>query len=168
MSRDACVPLVLLVGESNPYSRVEDHALLPYPVNASGDRLRRILGMDEDEYLRAFVRRNLLVGPSAERWGIVRARYRAQELLAQFKPNAVVALGRRVVGALADVLDVPVPSAFYQVVAHQSAVESDVGRVRLLALPHPSRRSRVWNELAIARARAVVRELIDHERAQLG
>lgn len=173
LTKDA--PRILLAGESNPYSRNEEDALLPWPPEASGNRLRLILGMTEDEYLAAFpLRRNLCQGA----WLPRAAKMRAASLMARYAPNVVVALGRRVATAFAtagiqvktpppfgaallsvtcEAVQVPTPST-------ELEVRLEAGPrhyVCLLALPHPSGRCREWQvPYARERARMVLREAL--------
>lgn len=137
--------VVLLVGENNPYGADPEMALYHLPVNASGDRLRRILGLHPIDYL-ALRRANLCVGG----WSMKAARARAEELhMVEPWPDVVVALGRKVATAFG--YDGPL----------LARTEVDVGSVfDLVALPHPSGLNRAWNVLgAVERARALLREV---------
>jgi len=134
----------LLIGESNPYSRDPSHALLPWPVNASGGRLARLLHLTDREYLRAFDRMDLLPGP---RWSIVEAR-RAAALVVQRRPEgAIILLGTKVAAAFA---------------REAGAALTLWGRVgRYVVAPHPSGLNRIWHDPeAPARLRALLAEHI--------
>lgn len=131
----------LLVGEQNPYSIHEEDALLPWPQQAAGNRLRRILGMTQDEYLAAFVRRNLVRGRA---WKLADARERAAQLWI-LHVGPVVALGARVAKCFG--------APFEPFSRHRGG--------RVLVLPHPSGLSRAWNAPgARERAESAVRELL--------
>lgn len=127
---------VYLVGEQNPYGSDSYFALYPRPLGAAGDRLRRVLGLSEEEYLRRFERRNLLTG---SKWSVPAARAAALAMLREdaSRGDALVLLGARVAAAfLADFSPLH--------------VEEWEGRTLLVA-PHPSGRSRLWNDPGMAR-----------------
>jgi hypothetical protein len=115
-----------LVGEANPLSDDQRHALLPLPAGCAGDRLRRLAGMSRIEYLRTFQRVNLC----GRRWDPREARRRAGELRSD--PCTLVLLGRRVARAF----DVDGP--FLTTVT--------AGLCTLHLLPHPSGLNRWWND----------------------
>jgi hypothetical protein len=137
------VPRVLLVGELNPYGANPYFALYHLPRGASGDRLRQILGLPTHVYARRLAKVNLCTG----RWSASRARENADRLLAAGEQEVLVLLGARV----RDVFGGP---PFYE--RDRRVVR---GRTRvLLALPHPSGRSIVWNDPGAAeRAKAALR-----------
>ena len=60
----------LLVGEINPLSRDERHALHPLPETSTGGNLCRLLGLTPRQYLRAFDRINLC----RDKWDAANAR----------------------------------------------------------------------------------------------
>lgn len=117
---------VLLVGESNPHSSDPRHALHPHPPGAAGSRLCKILGMQPCEYLEKFDRVNLL--RTAE-WSPVKARNAARKLTHRRR----ILLGARVAAAHG--------IKFYPFC--RFTLEDDV---RVLILPHPSGRCRIWND----------------------
>lgn len=128
----------LLVGELNPYGADPKLALWPMPPSASGGRLCKILGVSTKEYLASFRRVNLCVGE----WSDSRARQRAvlilvEELSAVVVPRLVL-LGKKVCHAFY------VP--FIPFVTVESLVGVDLDRLRVAVLPHPSGRSRLWND----------------------
>jgi uracil-DNA glycosylase len=125
---------ILLVGESNPYSSDPDNALLPWPENAAGDRMRRIFGMTDDEYLKTFSRANLC----GARWSMPAAVEAARKLLVERRPKLIIALGVKVCGAFCRATDSSVVGAFGL---------KNIGRESypLLHMPHPSGRNRIWN-----------------------
>jgi hypothetical protein len=151
---------IWLIGENNPYSRVPDDALLPFPEESAGARLcHQILGMTEAAYLAAFERRNLL---SQARWSAPAARGAAGWLRTQIAASdGVVLLGRKVHDAwhtsVGGTLRGPGPW------------EPFTRRGTVLALPHPSGRCRAWWEPgAFRRAREAVAQLAPHLRPLLG
>jgi hypothetical protein len=118
---------VVLVGELNPYSNDQSFALYPLPRSASGDRLRKILGLTDRLYLSQFERINLCTG----RWSSVTARRVAGDLVAESQYTVFVLLGRRVQAAFNG------PSFFdTRTYPHGNVA---------LTLPHPSGRNLVWN-----------------------
>lgn len=132
----------LLVGEANPYSRDPSHALYPLPRQASGNRLRTILGMSDELYLETFDRCNLCVG---HKWSLKLARIVATKHLAE--REVLILLGAKVCSAF-DLAFTP-----FEVVR--------VAKTTCAILPHPSGLSRAWNNpTAIKRARAAVREVL--------
>lgn len=141
----------LLVGEDNPYQSPPAFDLWPEPVGCAGWRLcTKILGLSEIDYLERFRRVNLCRGG----WSDVRARARAAELQEAALPEDLfVLLGRKVARAF----DPGSGEAFtrYRVL---------LGGVKPLTycfLPHPSGRSRVWNDpTAIPRVRALLAGLL--------
>lgn len=138
----------MLVGELNPYGPDASMALYPVPRGAAGDRMREILGMTDQEYLRAFDRQNLCTGTWSRRSAVARA----GELLAQ-RRSLYVLLGRRVADAF---LPPPRREMF-------ALVEQRYGdwAARLLLLPHPSGRCRLWNEPGAAES---ARRLLEEAR----
>lgn len=148
----------LLVGESNPYGSDPEYALFPNPGNSAGARLARILGMDVSAYLRAFDRVNLIPGmvcPCDRHrggWCPPCARAAAKGLTAPFR----VLLGARVTAAHG--------AQFHPF----TTVEFGGGERRgwWLLLPHPSGRSRLWNDpVNTPRVRAAVSLIRDFARS---
>lgn len=131
-------PRPLLVGETNPYSADTRHALLPWPPQSAGARLRKILLMTDEEYLAAFERVNLL--GSLQKWSAPLARGEAAKLRAAHT-GPIVALGARVAAAFGLVL-----------------FGSDD---KVVCVPHPSGLSRAWNERGVYdRVRRLVLPLV--------
>jgi hypothetical protein len=121
---------VLLVGETNPFGGDPAFALYHEPRYSSGNQLRLILGLTDDEY-EVLDKCNLCVG----RWSVRAAR----EAWAHTMPRPlIVLLGQKVRAAT----DGPAPFETEQ-----------RGPSLLLGLPHPSGLNRLWHE-ADARARA--------------
>ena len=137
----------LLVGECNPYqSDQEEHHLdlYPFPANASGGRLCKILGIDYRDYLRSFDRVNLSNGE----WSLTRAKAAAERILEESED------GRHVV-----LLGAKVCRAFYTDFAPfvTSRVERSGKAWYRTILGHPSGLCRLWNDPAnVARARSTV------------
>jgi len=132
----------LLIGESNPYSRHPDDALVPWPAGCAGARLLSLLGWSEYDYLASFHRVNLVVG---KRWDIRAARARADELSTQefFQKSFVVLLGVRVSWAC----------------GWNHEIWKVIGGV--VRVPHPSGLCRDWND---PRSRPRLRELLEPYR----
>jgi len=159
----------ILVGEDNPYSARPSDALLPYPVKSAGYRLATtILGLSVVEYLTDFDRVNLC----GTKWDdeVARKRWR---LLLDGGNRTLILLGEKVCRAAGNRDE-------HREAAHaaesKSPLASTMRAVRpiefftkgmvsylntIVTLPHPSGRSRVWNDpTAIPRARALVLPLI--------
>lgn len=145
----ACPPFAraLIVGESNPYSRDPDDALLPWPPQSAGARLRSLLGWTEDEYLASFWRANLICGA---RWTQAEARVAAISWAAEATQHEldVVMLGARVA------------SAFHWTLPtwEKSEKMASLGMVRV---PHPSGLCREWT---VPGARDRLRRLMEPYR----
>jgi hypothetical protein len=132
----------LLVGEANPYGGDPEFALWPAPRGCAGDRLcRLVLGMTEGEYFAAFDRVNLC----PRMWSIRQARARAVQIEMD-RGGPVVLLGAKVC------------DAFRRAFRPFTVVLTAPGAPALVILPHPSGRSRLWNEPGSwGRARSVLR-----------
>lgn len=128
---------ILLVGEDNPLSGAEEHALYPYPPNCAGERLcNRIFALPSTgDYLSIW--RTNLCSPS---WSDRAAGKRAWELLGQDVPwTKLVLLGRKV-------------AKIYEPICSVSLEPFSIGRVdtghrtfTVVSMPHPSGRCREWN-----------------------
>lgn len=143
---------ILLIGEDNPQSVAEEHALYPYPVNCAGERLcNRILALPFTEQYLSIWRTNLCVGS----WSDKQAGKRAWELLAADAPwSKLVLLGRKV-------------SKIFEPICNVTLEPFAIGRIdtghrtfTVASLPHPSGRCREWNiSTNYERARGVMRAL---------
>jgi len=135
----------LLVGESNPYSLVPEHALLPWPSQSAGARLLSLLGWDEDEYLASFFRTNLVRG---RKWSLAAAREEVAVLRSHdFYGLDVVLLGAKV------------SHAFEWTAPLWEKSEGG----RFVRVPHPSGLCREWNR---AGARERLREVLEPYRVR--
>lgn len=114
---------VLLVGETNPFGGDPAFALYHEPRHSSGNQLRLILGLTDDDY-EALDKVNLCVG----RWSVRAAR----ETWAHLMPRPlIVLLGQKVRAGTSG------PAPF----------ETERrGPSLLLGLPHPSGLNRTWHE----------------------
>jgi hypothetical protein len=143
---------LLLVGEDNPQSSAEEHALYPYPVNCAGERLcNRIFAMPRTGHYLSIWRTNLC----NTRWTDKQAGKRAWELLSQDAPwTKLVLLGRKV-------------AKVYEPICNISLEPFAIGRIdtghrvfTVVSLPHPSGRCREWNDPnSFERARDVMRTI---------
>lgn len=134
----------LLVGESNPYGDDSAFALYPMPRGCAGWNLcHRILRMDSMQYIQAFGRVNLL---KRGEWSARDARQAAIDLLcARDVVEPLILLGARVA------------KAFRLPYAPFTFNESTL----IAILPHPSGRSRAWND---PQASQRAREAVDRAR----
>jgi uracil-DNA glycosylase len=141
---------LLMIGEDNPYGSDPEWALYCYPPGCSGHRLRRILGLPEDQYL-SIHRTNLC--DSA--WTTKRARERAFELLSPQAPwRVIVLLGRKVTETFEKAALEGVPLVPF-------ATRTCCPGMTLVSLPHPSgRNSALWTHKARDRAREIMRALV--------
>lgn len=130
----------VLVGECNPYGNDDEYALFPLPVGCAGWRLcHKILALPRRTYLKRFERTNLVQGT---RWSMPAARERAQELQRRVDASLVL-FGSKVA------------QAFGYAFAPLSRPTD-----RVLILPHPSGRCRMWSTPGLTEAaRFAVRSL---------
>lgn len=119
---------ILIVGEDNPYGADPHFALYHLPRYASGDNLRRHLGLTDSQYAK-IKKVNLCAG----RWSMKEAREKAQSI---------------VVGPwdLVIMLGVKVKKAFNWEIPPFSVVGQEPWQKNFVALPHPSGLNRAWNE----------------------
>lgn len=137
--------LVTLVGELNPYGSDPSMALYHLPYGASGDRLRRILGLREETY-GALNRMNLCTG----KWDTKQARYHADDFKRTRTPDEIVVLLGAKVRAAFGLQNFAFFSGFY------------AEECSYLCLPHPSGRNTVWLDPTNApRARKLLHEMCD-------
>lgn len=148
----------LLVGELNPYGSDPRMALYPRPRLAAGNRLRLHLGLTDRQYLDLFDRANLCVG----RWSAGAARDKAWELFGEgyrLGRPAIILLGRKVTDAFRGSIIKDAYSNAMEACAEPFRV-LDAVAPKIVLLPHPSGRSRAWNDpMARDKARALLREL---------
>lgn len=139
---------VWLIGEQNPYSSDPKFALYPLPKGAAGARLMRALDLDPHSYLALFERRNLL---GSERWSAPAAREAAARIGGKLQEgDCAVLLGAKVAAAFG-----------YPYDAHLLPYRDERLGVSLLVVPHPSGRSRAWNDPSVApRVRRQVRMML--------
>lgn len=135
----------ILVGEDNPYGSDPRYALYFEPEHSAGGRLcRLVLGLSGKDYIRGFERLNLC----GSRWSNEEARKSADAIMAraQDAKSTIVLLGAKVTRAF-QFNYAPFTKLDY------------LDKVRVVFLPHPSGRNRVWNEPgAFARARHLLHE----------
>jgi hypothetical protein len=144
-------PRAVLVGEDNPYSQDPRYALYPYPANSAGHRLQsKIMGVSLGDYL-AMGRENLCWGG----WSASAAKDGAARVLGAYPADVpVVLLGAKVAAAFC--LARPWPFTW----RHQSMSHMGGAPRRVVFLPHPSGRCRVWNDpSSYEMARDVLREV---------
>ncbi len=148
---------VWLIGESNPYGSDPEFDLYPSPRSCAGWRMYHfVLGLDEDDYLDTFERRNLL---RTARWSAPAARAAAEAVAqecARAGGAALVLLGAKVAAAFGQ-------SDFKGAMLREGLLTAYATPV--LVIPHPSGLSRAWNEPDVTeRVRAAVLGLV-HEVA---
>lgn len=119
---------MVLVGELNPYGADPYFALYHLPRNASGNRLREILGLRDHVY-EQLDKVNLCTG----KWSLPAARKAAHDLLERYR--LVVCLGTKVRTAVGG------PEFFTA-----RAVTDGATAQTIVSLPHPSGLNRMWDE----------------------
>lgn len=121
----------LFVGEDNPHSSVPAMALYPAPNGCAGWRLcHLVLGLTDEEYLAEYGRVNLC----QDEWDEGIARHEAMRLAHRAGAEGVtlVLLGAKVARAFG--------FKYEPFTVHHGGAEP------VVILPHPSGRSRAWNE----------------------
>jgi len=124
---------IFLIGELNPFRSDPYYDLWYEPRTSSGNRLRLILGLTDDEYIAPpFVRRNLL---ARRAWSLPAAREAARELLGSEvnQGDALVLCGGKV------------SAAFGFDFATHLLVPTATGGRAVLVIPHPSGLNRQWH-----------------------
>lgn len=135
-------PPVVLVGELNPYGANPDYALYHYPRGASGDRLRKILGLRDITYER-LEKVNLCTG----NWSMERAVEAREKIYGRTPGNYTYVL------CGAKVRDVFGGPGFFESMKLVSGY--------LVTLPHPSGRNLLWNDPeSTRRARELMRAVV--------
>lgn len=133
-----CDPRLLVVGEHNSYGGDPEYALYPKPEHSAGGRLPEILGITDVELARAW-RVNLC----PEGWRRAESLRRA-ELLLEGPWDRYLLCGQRVRGAFQYALGIPADTRSQPTVHRWAVAGKD-----FLAIPHPSGRSRRWNEVGV-------------------
>lgn len=125
----------LLVGMNNPLSRVDDHALYPWPEGCTGHRLwQMLLPMTDDEYLEKYERCNLVEGRA---WSTAAAKAAAPAMRERMRLRRTIILGR-------EVRDIMGWREAVVAGAWLALPESRTGSV--MFLPHPSGRNLWYND----------------------
>lgn len=134
---------LIIVGELNPYGHDPLFALYHLPRNASGNRLRRILGLTDAHY-EVLDKVNLCTGV----WTTAEARSAADAIVRADDERVIVMLGAKVRKAFTSGWT-GVPEQFFQV------------RGRFVSLPHPSGLNHLWHKdpLATTMTRSVLHSL---------
>jgi hypothetical protein len=148
----------VLVGESNPYGSDPYYALYPDPPGCAGERLcKKIMKLDQDEYLERFERVNLCEG----KWSMIIARSRVIELLHQHE-GPFVLLGTKVFEAFSRRLfEIKSQTVFSAMSTTFVAAEGGIRRkpFTFVRIPHPSGLNRMWGEAgSYQRAHDLLRE----------
>ena len=149
---------VTIVGEHNPYGADPRYALYPAPERSAGGRLCKVLGLSRPDYIARFRRRNLLTGDrDGFRWSAPKAREAAAEILLELEAgDALVLLGARVCAAFYASF---IPCEATVVVGRDR--QGARCAFRALTVPHPSGRSRLWNERGmVQRARVAILDML--------
>lgn len=148
---------VLIVGELNPHGADPRYALYHQPRNASGNRLRLIMGLSDLHYARMLDKTNLCTG----KWSMKVARARASDLLGDRSIGVYVLLGRRVALAFQGQTFGGEPIKPFDSYEVPEGVQC--GPMHVISLPHPSGRCRAWNEPgACDKARELLRYAAPH------
>lgn len=140
----------LLVGEQLPSgASLETHSpLYPHPPACSGGRLRETSGLLPRDYLIGFDRVNLLPYPGL--WVREKARWHALNLLrgGLMRDRLTILLGARVRAAFDGLLWRPVDAPEWFELRELNYLRGlgEYAGVDVVAVPHPSGRSRVWHD----------------------
>lgn len=140
-------PSVAIVGELNPYGADPRYALYHEPAGASGDRLRRILGLTVRSYV-SLTKYNLCVG----KWSAPLARERAAEIWDEHR--TIIMLGSKVRSGFDDLIGKSGTSS--KPPLGYGFLNDDISH-RLIWLPHPSGLNQMWNDRTnVLRSRELV------------
>jgi len=135
---------ILVVGEVSPLLNGGAIALSRLPKNSSWDRLRRLLGLSDADYDGCMTKTNLC----AEKWHMYKARQRAREIwssvlgrIGEYSDcDVLVMLGSRVREIFGGMGLGHVDYFGYRCLPHS------LPHLKVVSLPHPSGRSRAWND----------------------
>lgn len=138
--REAGLEPILLIGQAPGPNSDPDLPLYPLPAGKSGGRLAAYMGIDYSEYLMRFDRANLLYEhPGRHRSNDYfpdrLARVAAEAMLQVLEGRRLVALGRETGDALG-----------YPLLGYHSWTRCPRWGVRIAVAPHPSGRSRWYND----------------------
>lgn len=138
---------VILIGMNNPLSMKPQHALYPHPPGCAGNNLWKKMadvyeGFDRNDYINVFERINLVRGEWSHQAAVAKAAHLYRH--DRFDERIVVLLGSQVEWAF-KVAGVDLTDDDY--FAWRTPGPSRFGK--WTGIPHPSGRSRVWNDLEI-------------------
>lgn len=136
-------PEGVIIGESPGPNTVGRRPLLPWPINASGDRLMRMAGITPGQYLGRFLRFNLFdAHVPDDQWSkeaaVVRANTIKSRLVSDGSWRALL-LGQRVATAFG--VDAP-----WTRVEEFHPTEDGGTTFAMVAIPHPSGLNRDYND----------------------
>lgn len=126
---------LIFVGEHNPYGEHPEYAMYPVPAASSGGRLAVLLGLNP-ETIECSWRANL-----CPRGWLAAEALRRMRLLLAGPWGRYVLCGSRVRGALLKARDLAPATKSQAAVAAWT-----INGKRFLAIPHPSGRSRRWDD----------------------
>lgn len=138
----------LLIGETNPYGSIAYYALFPKPKGSAGYNLcHKVLGLTDRDYLYKFTRINLC----DDGWDLGRAKDHVLKIRAE-RQGPYILLGAKVCLAFG------MPFSPFTV---QTSLFATGVNVDMYILPHPSGRSRLWNDPgSIKKARELLKEYL--------
>ena len=128
----------------------------------SGFRLCAIMGVDPDDYLERYVRKNLCDDLWDDAAAVATAKRITLNAMCQTGPSRIVLLGRRVADAFRVALEQVgvVGLVKLELLEGYCCLDSSENvEIVFVVLPHPSGRSRTWNDpKALKRARSLLVE----------
>jgi len=140
----------LLIGQAPGPNTDPECPLFPVPARATGGRLQELTGLTRGDYLRTFDRMNLLPyfpGSDAQgdRFPVPDAKFAARAIRPLLNGRTVVLVGRNVATAFGFKFE------FHEWCEHwyarrRCSVQKDNGTCRMAVTPHPSGRSRWYND----------------------
>jgi hypothetical protein len=149
----------IIVGERPGPGTSPALPMYPYPAGSAGGRLLAISRMPLGDYLGRLMRVNLL-REYGSTWPVRQAADRASEFVAKVweVDTRVVACGSKVAAAFASAVHRPWPVMFEVM---------RIGRVELIAIPHPSGRNKATNDPGVRRQmRRAVRWAADYKETE--
>ncbi len=141
----------LLIGQAPGPNTNPDLPLFPVPSTSAGGRLAELTGLSRGEYVKRFERINLLPEfpgktKKEDKFPAAQARFAAQIMRPFLAGRTVVLVGRGVANAFGLDPNIKFHNWFVHPVKRRCPIAKDDWFARVVIIPHPSGRSRWYNE----------------------
>lgn len=138
---------VVVVGErgGKPIPGAVHVPLFPYPPNCAGARLMKLTGYSRPDYVYGLDKRNLFAEFEHGRWDVKAAREAAERMWPTFNGCKVFLLGVKVWSAFEPLI----PLDDVRANTTLPLREARLPNVTVFGIPHPSGRSRAYNDEAL-------------------